>query len=107
LPSEPVLYRHGGSAFSNRTFDRIIREQEDAELVILSLTLSSACLAVAVYAHELGIPVILVEDALSGSAADGLDAIATLGRSMRTPFVQVAAVDGLIEPSRGLRLVHG
>jgi nicotinamidase-related amidase len=109
LPTEPVLYRARVSAFSNRSFDRIVKEQTDAEMVILSLSLSSACLGTALYAYDLGVPVILVEDALSGSSEDlsGLEAIETVARSIVAPFVQVLRADDLIEPRRGLRLVHG
>lgn len=107
LPSEPVLYRGGASAFSNRSFDRTVKEQDGFELVILSFSLSSACLGTALCAYDLGLPVLLIEDALSNTSADivGLEAIETVARSIVAPFVQVSAVDELIDPRRGLRLV--
>lgn len=107
LPCEPVLYRSGASAFSNRTFRRVVREQAEGEMVILSLSLSSACLGTALFAYDVGMPVILVRDALSMSAADGLEAIETVASSIIEPFVEIAPVDDLIEPRRGLRLVVG
>jgi nicotinamidase-related amidase len=109
LPTEPVLYRAGASAFSNRNFDRIVKELADGEMVILSFTLSSACLGTALYAHDLGVPVILIEDALSDNSRDrsGLEALETVARSIVAPFVQVLCAEDLIEPRRGLRLVHG
>jgi nicotinamidase-related amidase len=109
LPDEPVLYRTGASAFSNQNFDHIPSEQDKGEIVILSLSLSSACLSTALYAHELCVPVVLVEDALSGGDRDrpGLEAIETVARSIVAPFVKVVRADDLIGPSRGLRLVRG
>ena len=109
LPSEPVLYRTGASAFSNRNFDRIIKEQADGEMVMLSLSLSSACLGTCLYAYDLGVPVILVEDALLANSDDraGLEAIETVARSIVAPFVRIARAEELIEPRRGLRLVQG
>jgi hypothetical protein len=109
LPTEPVLYRAGASAFSNRSFDRIVKEQTDGEMVILSLSLSSACLGTALYAYDLDVPVILVEDALLADRQDrsGLEAIETVARSIVAPFVRIVRVEDLIEQRRGLHLVHG
>ncbi len=108
LPSEPVYYRTGASAFSNRVFRRAIEEGPDQELVILCLSLSSTSLGTALYAYDHGIAVALIEDTLRPDAtnASGLEAIETVARALVAPFVQIRGVDQLIDQRRGLRLVQ-
>jgi nicotinamidase-related amidase len=107
LQIEPVLYRTGVSAFSNRIFRESVEEQLEAELVILSLSLSPTCLATALAARDRGVAVALVEDVLSGSAgaAEGIDAIQTLSHSIAAPFVKILRTEDLIDVRRGLRVV--
>lgn len=104
---EPVLYRTGVSAFSNRVFRDSVEAQADAELILLSLSLSPACLATALAARDRGIAVALVEDVVSGSvgAAEGINAIQTLSHSIAAPFVQIVRTCDLVDVRRGLRLV--
>jgi hypothetical protein len=108
LPSEPVYYRTGASAFSNRVFRRAVKEGLDLELVILSLSLSSTALGTALSAYDHDIPVTLIEDTLSPDAANasGLEAIETVARALVAPFVQVRRVEDMIDQRRGLRLVQ-
>jgi nicotinamidase-related amidase len=107
LQIEPVLYRTGVSAFSNRIFRESVEESLEAELIILSLSLSPTCLATALAARDRGVAVALVEDALSGSAgaAAGIDAIQTLSHSIAAPFVKILHTDDLVDIRRGLRVV--
>ncbi|HLK25048.1 MAG TPA: isochorismatase family protein [Caulobacteraceae bacterium] len=108
LPSEPVYYRTGASAFSNRVFSRAMRDQYDTELVILALSLSPTAVGTALAAHDLDLGVALVGDTLSreGMDAPGIEAIETIARALVSPFVQVRATDDLIDVRRGLRLVQ-
>jgi Isochorismatase family len=107
LQVEPVLYRTGISAFSNRMFRERVDAAIEAELILVSLSLSPACLATALAARDRGVAVALVEDTLEGSpgAAVGLDAIRTLAKSIAAPFVRVTRTDALIDARRGLRVV--
>jgi nicotinamidase-related amidase len=107
LQSEPVHYRTGVSAFSNRRFRESLEEAQGAELVILSLFLSRACLATALAARDRGLTVTLVGDVIDGSAdaAAGLDAIQTLSQSLAAPFVNVLRTDELIDMRELLHLV--
>jgi nicotinamidase-related amidase len=107
LQIEPVLYRTGISAFSNRMFRESVEGAPGTELIILGLSLSPTCLATALAARDRGVGVALVEDALSGSvgAAAGIDAIQTLSHSISAPFLKIARTNELIDVRRGLRLV--
>ena len=107
LQIEPVLYRTGVSAFSNRMFRERVEAASEAELILVSLSLSPACLATALAARDRGVAVALVEDSLEGSpgAAAGLDAIRTLASSIAAPFIRVTRTDALIDVRRGLRVV--
>jgi hypothetical protein len=108
LPSEPVYYRTGASAFSNRVFRRSLEEGPELELVILSLTLASTSLGTALAAYDHDIAVTLIEDTIRQDAANasGLEAIETVTRALVAPFVQIRRVDELIDHRRGLRLVQ-
>jgi hypothetical protein len=108
LPSEPVYYRTGASAFSNRVFRRSLREAPELELVILSLSLSSTSLGTALSAYDHDIAVTLIEDTLRPDAANasGIEAIETVTRSLVAPFVQLRRVEDMIDQRRGLRLVQ-
>lgn len=107
LQIEPVLYRTGVSAFSNRIFRESVEESLESELVIISLSLSPTCLATALAARDRGVAVALVEDVLLGSAgaAAGIDAIQTLSHSIAAPFVKILRTEDLIDVRRGLRVV--
>ncbi|HEX4181773.1 MAG TPA: isochorismatase family protein [Caulobacteraceae bacterium] len=107
LQIEPVLYRTGVSAFSNRMFRERVEAASEAELILVSLSLSPTCLATALAARDRGVAVALVEDTLTGSpgAAAGLDAIRTLSHSIAAPFVRITRTEALIDARRGLRVV--
>jgi hypothetical protein len=108
LPSEPVYYRTGASAFSNRVFSRAMRDQYDVELVIAALSLSPTAVGTALAAHDLDIAVALVGDTLSEDSVDasGVEAIETIARALVSPFVQVRAAEEFIDARRGLRVVQ-
>ena len=107
LPSEPLYYRSGVSAFSNRAFSRVMKDRFDQQLVILALTLSSTSLGTALSAYDHDLAVTLVGDTLRADAANasGLQAIETVTRALVAPFVQIRSVGDLIDQRRGLRLV--
>jgi hypothetical protein len=107
LQIEPVHYRTGVSAFSNRRFRESVEDQLESELVILSLSLSRSCLATALAARDRGVAVALVEDIVceSADAAAGIDAIQTLSQSLAAPFVKILRTDDLVDVRRGLRVV--
>jgi hypothetical protein len=107
LQIEPVLYRTGVSAFSNRIFRESVEDSLDAELIVLSLSLSPTCLATALAARDRGVAVALVEDVLTGTAgaAEGIGAIQTLSHSIAAPFVKIWRTDDLVDVRRGLRVV--
>jgi hypothetical protein len=109
LTTEPVYYRAGASAFSNRAFSRSMKDRLDDELVILALSLSSASLGTALSAYDQDIAVTLIGDTLRADAANasGLEAIETVARALVAPFVQIRRIDDLIDERRGLRLVYG
>jgi hypothetical protein len=108
LPSEPVYYRTGVSAFSNRTFSRAMRDQLDAELVIVALSLSPTAVGTGLSAHDQDLSVTLISDTLSQDAVDasGIAAIETIARALVAPFVQIRATEDFIDARRGLRLVQ-
>jgi len=108
LPSEPVYYRAGASAFSNRAFARAMRDQLTTELVILALNLSPTAVGTALSAHDQDLAVTLVGDTLSREACDapGIEAIETIARALVTPFVKIRATEEFIDQRRGLRLVQ-
>jgi hypothetical protein len=107
LQIEPVHYRTGVSAFSNRRFRESVEDQAEMELVILSLTLSRSCLATALAARDRGVAVALVEDVVRGSpdASAGLDAIQTLSHSLAAPLVTILQTDDLVDMRQRLRVV--
>jgi nicotinamidase-related amidase len=107
LPSERLVYRTGVSAFSNRSFRQTVKAQPETELVIAGFSLSSACLATALTAHDWGLPVVLAADALLGDPTSP-NAAGETERSLRSvvaPFVRIAMADELIDVRRGLRLI--
>jgi nicotinamidase-related amidase len=107
LQVEPVFYRTGVSAFSNRMFRQGVQDRPEAELIILALSLSRTCLATALSARDQGVAVTLVEDVMAGSVdtTAGFHAIHTLSRSMAAPFLGIARTSDLIDRRRGLRVV--
>jgi nicotinamidase-related amidase len=108
LQIEPVHYRTGVSAFSNRRFRESLDEAPGAELVILSLRLSRVCLATALAARDRGFAVSLVEDVIDNTpdAAAGIGAIQTLSQSLAAPFVKVLQTDDVVDMRGRLHLVQ-
>ena len=107
LTTERLVYRTGLSAFSNRPFCEAVKAVPEAELILVSFSLSSACLVTALTAHDWGLDVTLAKDAVLGSAPDGLGRVhgQEQDRSIVAPFVRIAATDDLIDARRALRLV--
>ncbi len=107
LTTERLVYRTGLSAFSNRPFREAVKATPEAELILISFSLSSACLVTALTAHDWGLPVILAKEAVLGGASDGRGRRrgAEPDRSIVAPFVRLADADDLIDARRALRLV--
>jgi nicotinamidase-related amidase len=107
-PDERLIYRTGVSAFTHRVFCDAVKAAPEAELVLVALSLSSACLATAVTAHDWGLPVILASDVVLGQP--GPDAASTERyrdlRAAIAPFGRIAVSESLIDVRRGLRLVE-
>jgi len=106
LLSEPVLYRSGPSAFSNRAFCELV-EGGKVELVLIGYSMTSALIGTAMIAFEEGLSVILVEDAICSVVLDEetRGAIEYLGLKAARPFVSLACADGLIGAPRLRRVV--
>ncbi len=107
LPTERLVYRTGLSAFSNRPFCEAVEAQPLAELILLSLSLSTACLVTALTAHDWSLAVTLAKDAALGASPDASGRLrgAEPGRSIVAPFARLACADELIDTRRALRLV--
>jgi len=106
LPSEPVLYRSGLSAFSNRAFQEMV-EGRAVELVIIGYSMTSALVGTALIAYEEALPVVMVEDAICSAVLDSAtrDAIELLGRRVATPFATMACTDEVIGAPRLRRVL--
>ncbi|MGZ6016179.1 MAG: isochorismatase family protein [Phenylobacterium sp.] len=108
LPSEPVFYRPGVSAFSSRDFDELAGASGDARMVVIGFSLTSSCLATALAAYDRSLRPILVEDAVAATRISGVadQAVEAVARAIAAPFVDVVATDSLIGPLVNLRLVR-
>jgi nicotinamidase-related amidase len=97
LLSEPVLYRSGPSAFSNRAFCEMV-EGGAVELVLIGYSMTSALIGTAMIAFDEGLPVMLVEDAICSAVLDDetRGAIEYLGLKAAGAFVTLGSTDGLI-----------
>jgi len=107
LTTERLVYRTGLSAFSNRPFCEAVKARPEAELILVSLSLSSACLVTALTAHDWGLSVTLPKEAPLGAASDvrGRPRSQETDDAIVAPFVRIAAADELIDARRALRLV--
>jgi nicotinamidase-related amidase len=107
LLSEPVLYRSGLSAFSNRTFREMVEGGRAVELVIIGYSMTSALVGTALIAYEEALPVVMVEDAICSAVLDSAtrDAIELLGRRVATPFATMACTDDVIGAPRLRRVI--
>lgn len=101
LPTERLVYRTGLSAFSSRPFCEAIEAMPEAELILVSFSLSSACLVTALTAHDWGLPVTVISDAMLGGGGEAEQS----ARAAITPFARLAGADDLIDVRHGLRLV--
>lgn len=106
LLSEPVLYRSGLSAFSNRTFREMLEGRGGVELVIIGYSMTSALVGTALIAYEEALSVVMVEDAICSAVLDRetRDAIELLGR-VATRFAMLACTDDVIGAPRLRRVV--
>ena len=106
LLSEPVLYRSGLSAFSNRTFREMVEGRPAVELVIIGYSMTSALVGTALIAYEEALSVVMVEDAICSAVLDRetRDAIELLGRAA-TRFATLICTDDLIGAPRLRRVV--
>jgi nicotinamidase-related amidase len=106
LLTEPVLYRSGLSAFSNRTFREMVEGRRAVELVIIGYSMTSALVGTALIAYEEALSVVMVEDAICSVVLDRetRDAIEVLGKAA-TRFATLACTDDLIGAPRLRRVV--
>jgi nicotinamidase-related amidase len=106
LTTEPVFYRSGPSAFSNRAFCEMVGSGA-VELVLIGYSMTSALIGTAMIAFEEGLSVLMVEDAICSAVLDDetREAIEYLGLTAARPFVTLARADGLIGAQRLRRVV--
>ncbi len=104
LPSERLVYRTGVSAFSNRSFCEAVRIGEGAELILVSLSLSSAFLVTAVTAHDWGLRVGAPSDAVLADGGEPWSAD-SLASAAIAAFVRFSSAAELTDARQALRLV--
>ncbi|HYG25347.1 MAG TPA: isochorismatase family protein [Caulobacteraceae bacterium] len=106
LPSEPVLYRTGISAFSSPDFRRMVADGP-CELVIVGCSMTASCFATALIAHDEDISVTLVDDAVSAAPMDeGMRyAMDAMSRQIAGPLVELTSTSALVGPVKLLRVV--
>lgn len=105
--SEAVMPRTGISAFSNRSLQWLVEGARDAQLVLAGFCLGPTGLATLFSAHDLGLPTLIVRDAVcaeSGSEDSDDNAEAVIWR-MAAPLAGTISTDRLIGPAPQLRLV--
>jgi nicotinamidase-related amidase len=69
--SEAVMPRTGISAFSNRSLRWLVEGARDAQLVLVGFCLGPTGLATLFSAHDLGLPTLIVRDAVCTEAIPG------------------------------------
>jgi len=107
LATEPVLYRSGLSAFSNRAFREMVEGGRAVELVLIGYSMTSALVGTALIAYEEALSVVMVEDAICSAVLDPAtrNAIELLGRKVARPFATFASTDDMIGAPRLRRVV--
>ena len=105
--SEAVMPRTGISAFSNRSLRWLVEGARDAQLVLVGFCLGPTGLATLFSAHDLGLPALVVRDAVCAEAgADrwtaGLEAAVW---DMAAPMASTLTTEKLIGRQPFLRLV--
>ena len=107
--SEAVMPRTGISAFSNRSLQWLVEGARDAQLVLAGFCLGPTGLATLFSAHDLGLPTLVVRDAVCPEAcADEAEAEAEAEAviwRMAAPLAASILTDRLIGPAPMLRLV--
>jgi nicotinamidase-related amidase len=105
--SEAVMPRTGISAFSNRSLRWLVEGARDAQLVLVGFCLGPTGLATLFSAHDLGLPTLIVQDAVCAEASadrpvPGLEAAVW---EMAAPMASTLSTDRLIGRQPLLRLV--
>ncbi len=78
--SEPLFFRSGLSIFSSPEVLALARNEEHAEFFVIGFSASGSCLASLFAGYDLGITLVLVEDAIgaAGGGGPGLDRMADI-----------------------------
>ncbi len=99
-PFETVILRSGLSAFSDQTFQALIKGAAGREIVLVSVLLGPAWLTTVLDAHDRGVRVTLVEDTLSAGALRRFSAETVRGvlLAFAGPFVRRTTSGRLIRP---------
>lgn len=105
LPTEPVIYRTGLSAYSSSAFRQMA--ESGGEIVVVGYSLSAACIATALIAHDQGVGVTIVEDALSAAPMDPdiRYAMEAMSRQVGGPLMELTSTGALLGPVKLLRVV--
>jgi nicotinamidase-related amidase len=109
LPTEPLFYRLGVSAFSSPEFRTLSRANPHAELVIVGASSDSACLATILAAFDRNLPAALVEDAVSVSPQEraGLEGFRQIISVLADPLVRFVGADTLLGGARKFAVIEG
>ncbi|MFI4976764.1 MAG: isochorismatase family protein [Caulobacterales bacterium] len=95
LISEPVYLRQGLSAFSNADFAQEMREARGEKVFLIGFSMSDTALATALACVDLGLDLVLVEDAL-GSGPNHR-AAAEIARDILEPYVEFTSTRELLK----------
>jgi nicotinamidase-related amidase len=85
--TEPVFLRRGLSAFADPEFAAELRGARGAQVFLIGFSLADTCLATALAAHDAGLSLTLLEDAVGV----GTPATAAAARTVLTRFVRLAS----------------
>lgn len=105
--SEAVMPRSGISAFSNRSLRWLVEGARDAQLVLAGFCLGPTGLASLFSAHDLGLPALIVRDAVCpepGAERSSANLEAAIW-DMATPMASTVSTDKLLGRQAFLKLV--
>jgi nicotinamidase-related amidase len=97
-PREPVFYRDRPSAFSSAPFRDFISRLGDPRLIVVGFSLHASVLFTAVAAHELGLPLTVVQGALAAPSSRRFsgEVMETVLLSVLGSFAEVLSADQLL-----------
>jgi nicotinamidase-related amidase len=96
-PDEAVFKRPGVSAFSSPHLRTLAQEENPIRIFVAGFGLGTTALATAIVGAELGLPITLVEDAVSATAIGdrSADEIARVVKAIAPAFATLTTVDAV------------